>query len=398
MKELAERMKNVQESQTIAMAKKARALAAEGIDVINLSFGEPDFPTPAHICDAAVQAIREGHTKYTPVAGIPELRKAISDKFLRENRLQYAPEQIVVSTGAKHSIMNVVMCLVNPGDEVIIPTPYWVSYGEMVKLAGGIPVFIEGKVEDDFIPDIQKIAEVITAKTKLIIFSSPCNPTGSVFGADFLQALKELVLAHDQLYVISDEIYEHIHYEGEHTSFAAIPGMYDRVITVNGLSKGYAMTGWRIGYIGAPQWISTACEILQGQFTSGTNSIAQRAAITALNGDQTPTQMMRQAFQKRRDLIIELLSQIPGMRCSIPKGAFYVFPNIEAFIGRRFQNETIQNSTDLSLFLLEHAHVSVVPGSAFGDDRCLRISFATSEELIEKSMHRIKQALKLLQE
>lgn len=398
MKELAERMKNVQESQTIAMAKKARALAAEGIDVINLSFGEPDFPTPQHICTAAIQAIHDGYTKYTPVAGIPELRKAISEKFLRENGLQYSPEQIVVSTGAKHSIMNVVMCLVNPGDEVIIPTPYWVSYGEMVKLAGGIPVFVEGKVENDFIPDLKDIAALVNSKTKLIIFSSPCNPTGSVFEEDFLNGLKNIILSHEQIYVVSDEIYEHIRYEGTHTSFAAIDGMYERVITVNGLSKGYAMTGWRIGYIGAPQWISTACEILQGQFTSGTNSIAQRAALAALNGDQSPTREMREAFQKRRDLIIEGLAQIPGMRCSIPKGAFYVFPNIEAFFGKRFQHHTIANSSDLSMFLLEQAHVSVVPGSAFGDDRCIRISFATSDALITESMQRIKRALNLLHE
>lgn len=398
MKELAERMKNVQESQTIAMAKKARALAAEGIDVINLSFGEPDFPTPEHICEAAVQAIHDGYTKYTPVAGIPELRKAISAKFMRENGLNYAPEQIVVSTGAKHSIMNVVMCLVNPGDEVIIPTPYWVSYVEMVKVAGGTPVFVEGKVENDFIPDLQALKSAMSEKTKLIIFSSPCNPTGAVFAEDYLQALSGLVLSHENLFVISDEIYEHIRYEGTHTSFAAVKGMYDRVITVNGLSKGYAMTGWRIGYIGAPQWIATACEILQGQFTSGTNSIAQRAALAALEGDQTPTRKMCEAFYKRRDIVIDLLNEIQGLKCSVPKGAFYVFPNIEFYIGKRYQDMVIENSTDLSMFLLDHAHVSVVPGSAFGDDRCIRISFATSEDLLRLSMHRIKEALKLLHE
>ncbi len=396
MNYLADRMKVVSESQTIAMAKKARALAAQGYDVINLSFGEPDFPTPEHICEAGIRAIQEGYTRYTPVAGYPELREVISRKFARENGLHYQPSQIVVSTGAKHSIMNVVMCLVNPGDEVIIPVPYWVSYSEMVKVAGGVPVLIGSKVENDFLPDLNDIKAALNERSKLIIFSSPCNPTGSVFGEAYLRELAELLKTHPQVHVISDEIYEHIQFGGKHFSFASIEHMYDRTITVNGVSKGYAMTGWRIGYIGAPEWLAQACEVLQGQFTSGANAIAQRAAIEALEGDQTPTRAMREIFEKRRDFMLERCRSIPNMRTNTPDGAFYLFPDISAYFGKQVHGMTIQNSQDLCMYLLEEAHVSIVPGSAFGDDHCVRISFAASDIELEKAMDRIELALQKL--
>lgn len=389
-------MKVVSESQTIAMAKKARALAAQGHDVINLSFGEPDFATPQHICEAGVRAINEGHTKYTPVAGYPELKEAISEKFKKENGLDYSPSQIVVSTGAKHSIMNVIMCLINPGDEVIIPVPYWVSYSEMVKLAGGKPVFVKSKVENDFKPDLEDIRSAITTKTKLFIFSSPCNPSGAVFEESYLRDLADILIPHPQIHIISDEIYELIQFEGAHFSMASIPTVHDKVITVNGVSKGYAMTGWRIGYIGAAEWIARACEILQGQFTSGANAIAQKAALEAITGDQQASRKMTSTFKQRRDYLLKRFNAIPGLKTSVPKGAFYLFPDISFYFGKGTKGRSINNSNDFCMYLLEEAHVSMVPGIAFGDDRCARISFAASDQQLETALNRIQEALSKL--
>lgn len=397
MQHPAERLNRIQESQTIGMAKLARALAAEGKDVINLSFGEPDFQTPQHIKDAAKKAIDDGFTFYTPVPGYPELRKAISEKFKRDNGLNYPFDQIVVSTGAKHAIMNAVLALVNPGDEVIIPTPYWVSYSEMVKLAEGVPVYVHSTVEEDFKPTVAQIEAAITSRTKLFMFSSPCNPTGSVFSKEELKALADLFARYPDIYIISDEIYEHITFEAKHESMAQFPEIFDRVITVNGVSKGFAMTGWRIGYIGAAKWIAEACEKMQGQFTSGTCSIAQRAALAALTTDLKPTYDMRDAFRKRRDLVLELMREIPGFKLNKPTGAFYVFPDVSAYFGKSYNGETICNAQDLCMYLLNHAHVSLVTGEAFGNGNYIRFSYAASEENLRKALQRIKDALSLLQ-
>jgi aspartate aminotransferase len=397
MQHPAERLNRIQESQTIGMAKLARALAAEGKDVINLSFGEPDFQTPQHIKDAAKKAIDDGFTFYTPVPGYPELRKAISEKFKRDNGLDYPFDQIVVSTGAKHAIMNAVLALVNPGDEVIIPTPYWVSYSEMVKLAEGVPVYVHTTVEEDFKPTVKQIEAAITPRTKLFMFSSPCNPTGSVFSKEELKAIADLFARNPDVYIISDEIYEHITFEAKHESIAQFSEVFDRVITVNGVSKGFAMTGWRIGYIGAAKWIAEACEKMQGQFTSGTCSIAQRAALAALTTDLKPTYDMRDAFRKRRDLVLELMREIPGFKLNKPTGAFYVFPDVSAYFGKSHNGETIHNAQDLCMYLLNHAHVSLVTGEAFGNGNYIRFSYAASEENLRKALQRIKDALSLLQ-
>ena len=393
MQHPAERLNRIQESQTIGMAKLARALAAEGKDVINLSFGEPDFQTPQHIKDAAKKAIDDGFTFYTPVPGYPELRKAISEKFKNDNHLNYPFDQIVVSTGAKHAIMNTVLALINPGDEVIIPTPYWVSYSEMVKLAEGVPVFVHTTVENDFKPSVAQIKAAITPRTRLFMFSSPCNPTGSVFSKEELKAMADLFAQYPDIYIIADEIYEHITFEGKHESMAQFPEIFERVITVNGVSKGFAMTGWRIGYIGAAKWIAEACEKIQGQFTSGTCSIAQRAALAAITTDLKPTFDMREQFRKRRDLVLELMKEIPGFKLNKPTGAFYVFPDVSYYFGKSFEGKIISDAQELCMFLLNHAHVSLVTGEAFGNGNYIRFSYAASEENLRKALSRIKQAL-----
>lgn len=393
MQHPAERLNRIQESQTIGMAKLARALAAEGKDVINLSFGEPDFQTPQHIKDAAKKAIDDGFTFYTPVPGYPELRKAISEKFKNDNHLNYPFDQIVVSTGAKHAIMNTVLALINPGDEVIIPTPYWVSYSEMVKLAEGVPVFVHTTVENDFKPSVEQIKAAITPRTRLFMFSSPCNPTGSVFSKEELKAMADLFAQYPDIYIIADEIYEHITFEGKHESMAQFPEIFERVITVNGVSKGFAMTGWRIGYIGAAKWIAEACEKIQGQFTSGTCSIAQRAALAAITTDLKPTFDMREQFRKRRDLVLELMKEIPGFKLNKPTGAFYVFPDVSYYFGKSFEGNVIKDAQELCMFLLNHAHVSLVTGEAFGNGNYIRFSYAASEENLRKALSRIKQAL-----
>lgn len=393
MQHPAERLNRIQESQTIGMAKLARALAAEGKDVINLSFGEPDFQTPQHIKDAAKKAIDDGFTFYTPVPGYPELRKAISEKFKNDNHLNYPFDQIVVSTGAKHAIMNTVLALINPGDEVIIPTPYWVSYSEMVKLAEGVPVFVHTTVENDFKPSVAQIKAAITPRTRLFMFSSPCNPTGSVFSKEELKAMADLFAQYPDIYIIADEIYEHITFEGKHESIAQFPEIFERVITVNGVSKGFAMTGWRIGYIGAAKWIAEACEKIQGQFTSGTCSIAQRAALAAITTDLKPTFDMREQFRKRRDLVLELMKEIPGFKLNKPTGAFYVFPDVSYYFGKSFEGKIISDAQELCMFLLNHAHVSLVTGEAFGNGNYIRFSYAASEENLRKALSRIKEAL-----
>lgn len=394
---IADRLNRISESETIAMAKLGRKLKAEGKDVISLSFGEPDFFTPDHIKQAAIDAINNNHTFYTPVAGIPELKDAIKVKFERDNGLTYETDQIVVSTGAKNSIMNAVLALVNPGDEVIIPTPFWVSYADMVHLAEGKTVYIETHVDCDYKITPAQLEAAITPNTKLFMFSSPNNPSGMVYSHDELKALAEVFERHPHVYIISDEIYEHINFVGKHSSIASFGTLYNRTITINGVSKAFSMTGWRIGYIGAPKEIAYACEKLQSQFTSGTNAIAQRAAIAALLGDMTPTYTMRDAFERRRNLCYDILKEIPEMKLGIPDGAFYLFPDVSAYFGRSYNGQTIKNSQDLCMYLLNEVYVVTVAGSAFGNDNCMRFSYATSEENLIKSMNRIKEALGKLQ-
>jgi aspartate aminotransferase len=394
---ISDRINNMAVSATLAMAKKARELKATGVDVISLSLGEPDFDTPNHIIAAAKQAMDDGYTRYTPVSGFQDLKDAISAKFSRDNGLKYSPDQIVVSTGAKHSIMNVIMSTVNPGDEVIIPAPFWVSYTEMVKLAGGVPVIISSGVDTNYKFDINDLKASITSKTKLFLFSSPCNPSGSVFSENELCAIADVLAEHEKIHIISDEIYEHINYGHKHHSIGNCTSTADRVITVNGVSKGFAMTGWRIGYIGAPLEIAKACEKLQGQFTSGANAVAQKAALAAITSPLEPTYAMREAFQKRRDLMFNLLQEIDGLKPNYPEGAFYVYPDVSAYFGKRNGDQVINNSMDLSLYLLEFAHVSVVAGSAFGTEGCVRISYAASDDQIREAISRIKSALEKLQ-
>lgn len=397
MTDLSKRIQHITESQTIGMAKLGRELKAKGIDVVNLSLGEPDFQTPEHIKEAAKKAIEDGFTYYPPVAGYPELREAISQKFKNENNLHYAPSDVMVSVGAKHSIMNVILSLVNPGDEVIIPVPYWVSYSSMVNFAEGIPVYLPSTLENNFKPTLEQFEKAITPKTKLIIFSSPCNPTGSVMSYDELKALADLLEKHPHIYVISDEIYEHINFTGKHVSLASFENIFDRVITVNGVSKGFAMTGWRIGYIGAPAWITQACEKLQGQFTSAACSIAQKAAQAALTSPLTATFHMAEAFKKRRDLIYAGFSSLPGINCNLPEGAFYIFPEVQHYFGKRYGEKKISNAYDLAMYLAEQAHVITVTGDAFGSPNNLRISYAASENDISRAITRIKDALSQLQ-
>lgn len=378
------------------MSRRSRELKAKGRDIINLSIGEPDFPTPAFIKDAAKKAMDEGYTKYTPVAGFQDLREAISEKFWRDNNLEYSPDQIVVSTGAKQSIANVVLSLVNPGDEVIVPAPYWVSYIEIIKMAEGVPVVVEAGIEQDFKISAEQLKSAISTKSKLMIFSSPCNPSGSVYSKEELENLSKVIESKKDFYVLSDEIYEHINFIGKHESLAQFNNINDQVITVNGVSKGFSMTGWRIGYIGAPKWIASACDKIQGQFTSGTCSISQKAAKAAIASNPVVTHEMRDAFLRRRDLVLEKLSEIEGLKLNEPKGAFYVFPDVSSYFGKSFNGEIIKTGTDLSMYLLNEANVAVVTGEAFGADDCIRISYATSDEILLEAIERIKKALALL--
>ncbi len=390
---LAHRVDYINEPQTIAMAKLGRELMAQGLDIISLSLGEPDFNTPQHIKDAAKQAIDDNFTYYTAVAGIIELREAIVNKFKRDNNLDFTPDQILVSTGAKHCIMNAMMALVNSGDEVIIPTPYWVSYSEMARLIEGVPVFIDATVQQEYKINAQQLEAAITPKSKLFIFSSPCNPTGSVYSYNELEALVKVFEKNPNIFIISDEIYEFINFVGKHQSIAQFDSIKDRVITINGLSKGYAMTGWRLGYLAAHASITKACEKIQSQYTSATSSISQKAAVAALNGDINPSLEMIKAFKRRRELILNEVKQIPNWKCNNPEGAFYLFPDVSYYFGKSHEGKTINTATDLCMYLLYQAHVSMVTGEAFGAPQCIRISYATSDEKIIEAMRRVKIAL-----
>jgi aspartate aminotransferase len=390
---LSDRITALAESQTIAMAKKARELGAKGIDVINLSFGEPDFQTPQYIKDAAKKAIDDGYTFYTPVAGYADLRAAIAEKFKRDNGLEYKPENIVVSTGAKQSLANVILCIVNPGDEVIIFSPYWVSYEEIVKLAEGVPVQIMGPLENDFKVTPQQLEAAITPNTKAIMYSSPCNPTGSVFTKEELEAFAKIIEKHPQIHVIADEIYEYINFSGDHYSMARFDAIKDRVVTVNGFSKGYAMTGWRVGYLAATKEIADACDKIQSQVTSGTCSIAQKAAVAALQGGKEAAEEMSAAYLRRRDLVLGLMNKIPGIKTYVPQGAFYIFPDMSDYFGKSFEGTVIKDSFDLSMFLLNDAHVSLVSGDAFGAPNCIRFSFAAADDKLVEALNRIKNSL-----
>ncbi len=393
---ISERVRSISESQTIKMSRISREMNAEGLDVINLSLGEPDFVTPEYIRTGAKTAIDEGYTFYTPIAGFKDLREAIAHKLLTENKLTYSADQIVVSTGAKQSIANAVLALINPGDEVIIPAPFWVSYKDIVTLAGGKIKYIPTTVDADFKISAAQLDAAITPRTRLIMYSSPCNPTGSVYTADELKALAAVIEKHKNVIVLSDEIYEYINFMGSHQSIAQNSDIKERVIIVNGFSKGYAMTGWRVGYIAAPLAIAQACDKIQGQFTSGTSSVSQRAALAALQPGHTFTSEIKEVFLKRRDLVLNLLAQIDGIRCNKPQGAFYVFPDVSAYFGKSHGENTIQNSTDFALYTLREAHVSLVMGEAFGDDNCVRISYATNEATLTKAVERIKLALQKL--
>lgn len=396
MGQVANRIENLSESQTIAMAKRSRELQAEGKDIISLSLGEPDFETPDFIKEAAKKAIDDNYTKYTPVSGYQDLREAISKKFKRDNGLDYSTNQIVASTGAKQSIANVVLSLINPGDEVILPAPYWVSYLEIIKMAEGVPVIINTDIESDFKITAQQLKGAISNKTKLMIYSSPCNPTGSIYSKKELEALANVIATKKDFYVIADEIYEHINFVGKHESLAQFSAIYDQVITINGVSKGFAMTGWRLGYIGAPEWIAKACDKIQGQFTSATCSITQRATIAAMNADPKELESMKDAFKERRNFLVDAFKKIDGMKVNKPEGAFYLFPNVKHFFGKQSTTGTIKDATDLCLYLLEEAEVALVTGDAFGSPECIRISYATSMEVLKEAVKRIKKALNKL--
>ena len=393
---VADRINALEESATLGMSKKSRELAAQGHKVINLSIGEPDFKTPKHICDAAKAAIDAGFHHYTPVAGIPELRKVIADKLKRENNIDWKPENIVVSTGAKHSLANVISCLVNPGEEVVILSPYWVSYSEMVKLAEGKSVIVEGKFENDFKVKPEQLEAAITDRTKIVMYASPNNPTGSIYSEAELRALAAVIEKHENVFVLADEIYEYINFTDEgHFSMGSIPSMKDRVITVNGFAKGFAMTGWRLGYIAAAKWIAEAVEKLQGQVTSGTNSIAQRAAVVAWE-DTSAAKMMKTAYLRRRNLVVSLLREIPGFKVNMPDGAFYAFPDVSYYFGKSDGKITLQDADQLCMWLLETAHVALVGGGSFGAPNCLRLSTAASDEALVEAVARIKAALATL--
>jgi len=393
MNPLSDRINNLSTSQTLAMAAKARELKAQGKDIISLSLGEPDFNTPDFIKEAAIKAIHENYSTYSPVDGYVELKEAIVRKFKRDNDLAYTPANIVVSTGAKQSLYNVCQVMLNPGDECILPAPYWVSYAEMVKMAEATPVEVPTSVDSDFKITPEQLEAAITPKTKLMMFSSPCNPSGSVYSREELTALAKVLEKYPNIYVVSDEIYEHINFSGTFCSIGTIPGMFDRTITVNGVAKAFAMTGWRIGYIGAPEFIAKACTKMQGQVTSGANSIAQRATITAVDADPSVLKDMVQAFHSRRDLVVGLLKEIPGVKINVPEGAFYVFPDVSSFFGKTLKGVEIKNADDLSMYLLEHANVATVTGDAFGNPDCIRFSYATSEDILTEALKRIKEAL-----
>ena len=397
MARLSNRLNRLAASATLVMSQRSSEMKAQGIDVINLSVGEPDFNTPDHIKEAAHQAIRDNYSRYSPVPGYANLREAIAAKLQRENGLDYTPAEIVVSNGAKQGVCNAVLALVDEGEEVIIPAPYWVSYPQMVKLAGGRPVIIEAGFEQNFKITPEQLEAAITPATRMLILCSPSNPTGSVYSKEELRALAQVVLDHDDLYVLADEIYEHINYKGHHESIAQFDGMKERCIVVNGVSKAYAMTGWRIGYIAAPEWIAKGCNKLQGQYTSGPCSVSQQAAVAAYEADQACVEEMRKAFERRRDLIVQLAKEIPGLEVNVPEGAFYLFPKCSSFYGKQYGGKTINNSTDLALYLLEEAHVATVGGDAFGDPDCFRMSYATSDDNIREALSRIKTALAKLQ-
>ncbi len=393
MAQLSDRLNRLAPSATLAMSQKSSEMKAQGIDVINMSVGEPDFNTPDHIKLAAKKAIDDNYSRYSPVPGYADLRKAITEKLKRENALDYSASEILVSNGAKQSVCNAIMALVNPGDEVIIPAPYWVSYPQMVLLAGGTPVFVNAGFEQDFKMTAQQLEAAITPKTRMLILCSPSNPTGSVYGKEELKALADVILSHDDLFVLADEIYEHINYIGHHESIAQFPGIKERAIIINGVSKAYAMTGWRIGYMAAPEWIVKGCNKLQGQYTSGPCSVSQKTAEAAYTESQECVEQMRQAFERRRDLIVELAKDIPGLEVNTPQGAFYLFPKCSSFFGKSCNGRTINTSSDLAMYLLEEAHVATVGGDAFGDPDCFRMSYATSDDNIREAMRRIKEAL-----
>ena len=396
MKQLSERLNRLSPSATLAMSQKSSEMTAQGVDVINMSVGEPDFNTPEHIKEAAKRAIDENYSRYSPVPGYMSLREAIVKKLKRENGLDYTPNEILVSNGAKQGVCNAIMALVNDGEEVIIPAPYWVSYPQMVKLAGGEPVIIRAGFEQNFKITARQLEAAITPKTRMLILCSPSNPTGSVYSKQELRELADVILRHDDLYVLADEIYEHINYLGHHESIAQFDGMKARCIVVNGVSKAYAMTGWRIGYIAADEWIVKGCNKLQGQYTSGASSLSQKAAEAAYNLDQACVEVMRQAFKRRRDLIVKLAKEIPGLEVNAPEGAFYLFPKCNSFFGKTDGKTIINNSTDLAMYLLEVGHVATVGGDAFGDPDCFRMSYATSDDNIVEALRRIKMALERL--
>lgn len=393
MNPLSERINNLSTSQTLAMAALARELKAQGKDIISLSLGEPDFNTPDFIKEAAKKAIDENYSTYSPVDGYADLKEAICRKFKRDNNLDYKPTNIVVSTGAKQALYNVAQCMINEGDEVILPAPYWVSYYEIIRMAGGVPVEVSTTVESDFKITPEQLEKAITPKTKMIWYSSPCNPSGSVYSREEMTALAEVLKKHPNIYIVSDEIYEHINFSGTFCSIASVPGMFERTITVNGVAKAFAMTGWRIGYIGAPEIIAKACTKMQGQVTSGANSIAQRATIAAVDADPKVLDYMVEAFNKRRDLVVKLIQEIPGLKLNIPEGAFYVFPDVSSFFGKTLRGQYIKDANDFSMYLLSEANVATVTGSAFGNSDCIRLSYATSEELLTEALRRIKEVL-----
>lgn len=396
MAELSDRLKRLAPSATLAMSQKSSEMKAQGIDVINMSVGEPDFMTPGFIKEAGKKAIDDNYSKYSPVPGYPVLREAIARKLKRENGLDYAASEIIVGTGGKQGVCNAILALVNPGDEVVIPAPYWVSYPQMVKLAGGTPVIVPAGIGQDFKITAAQLEAAVTPKTKLVILCSPSNPTGSVYSEEELGELAKVVLAHDDLFVLSDEIYEHINYIGGHSSIAACPGMRERTVVCNGVSKAYAMTGWRIGWVAAPEWIVKGLGKLQGQYTSGTSSVSQMAAVAAYEGDQSCVEAFRETFRRRRDLIVSLAKDIPGLEVNVPQGAFYLFPDCSAFFGKTDGRRTIGSSTDLALYLLEEGHVATVGGDAFGAPRCFRMSYATSDDNIREALRRIRHVLSKL--
>ena len=396
MAQLSDRLNRLAPSATLAMSQKSSEMKAQGIDVINMSVGEPDFNTPENIKEAAKKAIDDNFSKYSPVPGYPDLRKAIVAKLKNENGLDYTVNEVIVGTGGKQGICNVILALVNPGDEVIIPAPYWVSYPQMAKLAGGVPVIVNAGFDQDFKMTPEQLEAAITPKTKMLILCSPSNPTGSVYSKEELAALADVLRKHPDVFVLADEIYEHINYIGKHHSIAQEPGLKDQVIIANGVSKAYAMTGWRIGFLAGPEWIIKGCNKLQGQYTSGTCSVSQKAAEAAYTLNQSAVEEMRQAFERRRDLIVKLAKEVPGLEVNIPQGAFYLFPKCNSYFGKSNGDKTINNSTDFAMYLLEEAHVATVGGDAFGDPDCFRMSYATSDENIKEAIRRIKEALSKL--